>query len=99
MSRASAAFARALELHETRAMLIYGINPVAEALRAGRVKELRAGEQAAGRALELIRAAEREGVPVTRALRRRSTARRAVAFTRGFSPCSRSASSTTSAIF
>jgi 23S rRNA (guanosine2251-2'-O)-methyltransferase len=47
-------------------MLIYGINPVLEALRAGRVKELRVAARAAGRIAELIDAAERAGVPVRR---------------------------------
>ena len=47
-------------------MLIYGINPVFEALRAGRVKELRVVARAGGRVAELIDAAERAGVPVRR---------------------------------
>ena len=47
-------------------MLIYGINPVFEALRAGRVKELRVVARASGRVVELIAAAERAGVPVRR---------------------------------
>src|SRR5436190_12268525 len=47
-------------------MLIYGINPVFEALRTGRVKELRVVARAAGRVAELIDAAERAGVPVRR---------------------------------
>lgn len=47
-------------------MLIYGINPVLEALRAGRVKELRVSDRAAGRAAEVAQAAEREGVVVRR---------------------------------
>jgi 23S rRNA (guanosine2251-2'-O)-methyltransferase len=47
-------------------MLIYGINPVLEALRAGRVKELRVAERCGGRVAELIRAAERAGVPARR---------------------------------
>jgi 23S rRNA (guanosine2251-2'-O)-methyltransferase len=50
-------------------LLIYGINPVAEALRAGRVKSLRVSErgaQTAGRVVEVIQAAERAGVPVQR---------------------------------
>jgi 23S rRNA (guanosine2251-2'-O)-methyltransferase len=47
-------------------MLIYGINPVFEALRAGRVKELRVVARAAGRVAELVDAAERAGVPVRR---------------------------------
>jgi 23S rRNA (guanosine2251-2'-O)-methyltransferase len=47
-------------------MVIYGINPVLEALRAGRVKELRIDGRAGGRAAGLIEAAERAGVPVRR---------------------------------
>src|SRR5688572_30409491 len=47
-------------------MLIYGINPVLEALRAGRVKELRVAARPAGRVAELIAAAERGGVQVRR---------------------------------
>jgi 23S rRNA (guanosine2251-2'-O)-methyltransferase len=47
-------------------MLIYGINPVREALRAGGVKELRVSDRAGGRALDVAREAEREGVRVRR---------------------------------
>jgi 23S rRNA (guanosine2251-2'-O)-methyltransferase len=47
-------------------MLIYGINPVFEALRAGRVKELRVIARAGGRVVDLIDAAGRAGVPVRR---------------------------------
>jgi 23S rRNA (guanosine2251-2'-O)-methyltransferase len=47
-------------------MFIYGINPVLEALRAGRVTELRVGERAGGRLLDLTTRAEREGIPVRR---------------------------------
>lgn len=47
-------------------MLIYGINPVFEALRAGRVKELRVVARAAGRVAELVDAAERAGIAVRR---------------------------------
>ena len=46
-------------------MLIYGINPVLEALRAGRVLSLRVSERAGGRLAEVVGAAERGGV-VTR---------------------------------
>ena len=45
-------------------MLIYGINPVLEALRAGRVKELRVAARAGGRLADLIQAAERAGLPI-----------------------------------
>jgi len=47
-------------------MLIYGINPVLEALRAGRVKELRVSDRAGGRVGDLITAAERDGIVVRR---------------------------------
>ena len=47
-------------------MLIYGINPVREALRAGRVKELRVADRPAGRIAELVKAAGQEGIPVRR---------------------------------
>jgi 23S rRNA (guanosine2251-2'-O)-methyltransferase len=49
-------------------MLIYGINPVREALRAGRVKELRVSDRAdrGGRLADLVREAERAQVTVRR---------------------------------
>jgi 23S rRNA (guanosine2251-2'-O)-methyltransferase len=47
-------------------MLIYGINPVLEALRAGRVKSLRVSERAAGRVADVVQQAERAGVSVRR---------------------------------
>ncbi len=47
-------------------MLIYGINPVLEALRAGRVKELRVAARAGGRLAELVQAAERAGLLIRR---------------------------------
>lgn len=47
-------------------MLIYGINPVFEALRVGRVKSLRVAEHPSGRVLELIKAAERDALTVRR---------------------------------
>jgi 23S rRNA (guanosine2251-2'-O)-methyltransferase len=47
-------------------MLIYGINPVLEALREGRVKEVRVSERAGGRAHEALKAADREGIAVRR---------------------------------
>jgi 23S rRNA (guanosine2251-2'-O)-methyltransferase len=46
-------------------MKIYGINPVREALRAGRVRELRVA-RADARVADLVRAAERHGVAVRR---------------------------------
>jgi len=45
-------------------MIIYGINPVLEALRAGRVKELRVSERAGDRVRQLIDKAKGEGVRV-----------------------------------
>src|SRR3990172_1095177 len=47
-------------------MIIYGINPVLEALRAGRVRGLRVREAASERVASLVREAEREGVVVQR---------------------------------
>lgn len=47
-------------------MLIYGINPVLEAMRAGRVKSLRVSDRASGRAEEILRTAEREGIAIRR---------------------------------
>ena len=47
-------------------MLIYGINPVIEALRAGRVREVRLSERLRGRTMEVATLAERAGVPVRR---------------------------------
>lgn len=48
-------------------MIIYGINPVLEALRAGRVRELRVSERSAGgRLAEVIDAAGRGDVAVRR---------------------------------
>ena len=47
-------------------MIIYGINPVLEALRAGRVRELRVGERADDRLKQLLALADAGGVPVRR---------------------------------
>jgi len=47
-------------------VLIYGINPVLEAIRAGNVRELRVAERSGGRVAEAIAAATRAGVPVRR---------------------------------
>ena len=47
-------------------MLIYGINTVSEALGAGRVIGLRVNERATGRVDDLVKLAERAGVPVRR---------------------------------
>jgi 23S rRNA (guanosine2251-2'-O)-methyltransferase len=47
-------------------MIVYGINPVLEALRTGRVKALRVSDRAAGRAADVARAAERDRVSVRR---------------------------------
>jgi 23S rRNA (guanosine2251-2'-O)-methyltransferase len=45
---------------------IYGINPVLEALRAGRVVEIRVADRGSGRIAEVLRAAERGGIAVRR---------------------------------
>jgi 23S rRNA (guanosine2251-2'-O)-methyltransferase len=47
-------------------VIIYGINPVLEALRAGRVKELRVGNRADDRLKQLLALAGERGVHVTR---------------------------------
>jgi 23S rRNA (guanosine2251-2'-O)-methyltransferase len=47
-------------------VIIYGINPVLEALRAGRVKELRVGDRADDRLKQLLSAAAARGVRVRR---------------------------------
>jgi 23S rRNA (guanosine2251-2'-O)-methyltransferase len=47
-------------------MLIYGINAVTEALRAGRVVSLRAGKRSDRRLLELIAQAEQSRIPIRR---------------------------------
>ena len=47
-------------------MIVYGINPVLEALGAGRVKALRVSERAGGRVADVVRTAERERVSVRR---------------------------------
>ena len=47
-------------------MLIYGINPVLEALRAGRVKEIRVADRSGGRIADLVKSAEAHAVPVRR---------------------------------
>jgi 23S rRNA (guanosine2251-2'-O)-methyltransferase len=45
-------------------MLIYGINPVVEALRSGRVIALRVGDRVNPRLTAIMASAERDGVPV-----------------------------------
>ena len=47
-------------------MLIYGINPVLEALRAKRVTALRVSPRAGGRLADVVAAAERAGVAIRR---------------------------------
>ncbi|HTM02833.1 MAG TPA: 23S rRNA (guanosine(2251)-2'-O)-methyltransferase RlmB [Vicinamibacterales bacterium] len=47
-------------------MIVYGINPVLEALRAGRVKELRVSERGGDRLRELLATAHERHVPVKR---------------------------------
>ena len=47
-------------------MIIYGINPVLEALRAGQVKELRISQRSDDRLRELLALAGDRGVPVRR---------------------------------
>ncbi len=47
-------------------MIIYGINPVLEALRAGRVRELRVGDREGDRVRQLLALAAERGVRVRR---------------------------------
>jgi 23S rRNA (guanosine2251-2'-O)-methyltransferase len=47
-------------------VIIYGINPVLEALRAGRVKEVRVADRAQGRLAEVVELARKGGVPARR---------------------------------
>ena len=47
-------------------MIVYGINPVLEALRAGRVKELRVGDKANDRLRQVLAVAQEQGVRVRR---------------------------------
>jgi 23S rRNA (guanosine2251-2'-O)-methyltransferase len=47
-------------------VIIYGINPVVEALRAGRVRELRVGERADDRLKQLLALANERGIRVRR---------------------------------
>jgi 23S rRNA (guanosine2251-2'-O)-methyltransferase len=47
-------------------MIVYGINPVLEALRAGRVKSIRVSPRADDRLTDLVRTAEATGVAVRR---------------------------------
>lgn len=47
-------------------MLIYGINAVMEAIRAGRVREVRVSERAGGRAAEVVAAASKAGIALRR---------------------------------
>jgi len=47
-------------------MIIYGINPILEALRAKRVRAVRVADNAGGRVAEIVRAAERDGIEVRR---------------------------------
>src|SRR5688500_18517071 len=47
-------------------MIVYGINPVLEALRAGRVTSLRVGDRGDGRMRELLTLAAERGVTVQR---------------------------------
>jgi 23S rRNA (guanosine2251-2'-O)-methyltransferase len=47
-------------------MIVYGVNPVLEALRAGRVRELRVGERSGSRFRQLIDLAGERGVRIRR---------------------------------
>jgi 23S rRNA (guanosine2251-2'-O)-methyltransferase len=47
-------------------MLIYGINPVLEAIRSGRVRDLRVSERGGGRVQDVVSAASAAGIQVRR---------------------------------
>src|SRR5687768_18382685 len=47
-------------------MIVYGINPVLEALRAGRVRELRVGDKAGDRLRQVLDVAQEQGVRIRR---------------------------------
>lgn len=47
-------------------MIVYGVHPVLEALRAGRVRELRVSERAGGRLSDLLAQARARGVRIER---------------------------------
>jgi 23S rRNA (guanosine2251-2'-O)-methyltransferase len=46
--------------------MIWGINPVLEALRAGRVTSLRVSDRASGRVIEVVKEAEAARIPIRR---------------------------------
>jgi 23S rRNA (guanosine2251-2'-O)-methyltransferase len=48
-------------------MIVYGLNPVLEALRAGRVRKLRVGSRSDRRVEEVLALARKSGVPIERA--------------------------------
>ena len=48
-------------------MIVYGLNPVLEALRAGRVRKLRVGPRSDRRVEEVLALARKSGVPIERA--------------------------------
>jgi 23S rRNA (guanosine2251-2'-O)-methyltransferase len=48
-------------------MIVYGLNPVLEALRAGRVRKLRVGPRSDRRIEEVLALARKSGVPIERA--------------------------------
>ena len=47
-------------------MIVYGVNPVMEALRAGRVRKLRVGPRSDRRVEEVLALARKSGVPIER---------------------------------
>jgi 23S rRNA (guanosine2251-2'-O)-methyltransferase len=47
-------------------VIIFGVNPVLEALRAGRVKEVRVADRAGGRIADVLRLARERRIPVHR---------------------------------
>jgi 23S rRNA (guanosine2251-2'-O)-methyltransferase len=51
-------------IRDAHVVIIYGLNPVREALRAGRVREIRIGDRSDDRVAQLLAEAERRRVPV-----------------------------------
>ena len=67
-------------------MIVYGMNPVAEALKAGRVKRLLVGRRDDQRLQRLLALASRARVPVERVEARNSIGAVATACIRAWSP-------------
>ena len=77
-------------------MIVYGINPVVEALRAGKVRRLRVSQRSDRRMDEILALAEKQGVAVERADAQALDRAARAACTRGWSPRSRRRATTRS---